>query len=475
MANTYAILNELLRSNSEIVSFQRRKINELATRDFPFYSADLISVLKKINKESDTIYENIQKTFESYQLKFKDKQFTPSTDPYESLLADLDDNIKLVWIINAIVHFMEHSSHENVSQSTVFLIDRLTRDFGVDSRFLLTPIFENNFTYRNIGEHIGDLIRDAFPNAKDILEKFPQNFSVISFPSIHRDNIIPTILLAHEVGHFFSNIKNLESRIYPEIKLDYSEFTNYINETILSEKEQISDQKTRTLVADNWEFLWKSIQSWIKELLADAIGFRLTGPVFVFMLSETLLSISHHSEMTDEHPPPSMRIKIILEQIEKKDFLKNLEGEHKKNLEELLEQISDFINTPSLPQENFLLQFVSNTVFTVIDKINEIVDEETKNFQYKNDQFTKDVPILMKKMDELIPPCEMGKESPADVISILNAGIIYKMTWMKNNKYNIENSIQRKEFERIINSLVLKAIELSVLNDMMLTHKPKDY
>jgi len=428
LANTYAILNELIRANSEIVSFQRKKIYELTTKDFPFNSADLISVLKKINIELNTVYENIQRTFESYQRKYKNKQFSPGADPYEDLLADFSDNIKLVWIINALVHFMEHSSHENVSQSTVFLIDRLTRDFGGDSRFLLTPIFENNFTYRNIGEHIRDLIHDAFPNSKDILEKFPQNFSVLSFPSIHRDNIVPTILLAHEVGHFFSNIKNLEKKVYPEIKLDYSTFTDYINKTVLKEKEQFSDQKTQTLIANNWEYLWKSIQSWIRELLADAIGFRLTGPVFVFMLSETLLSISHHSEMTDEHPPPSMRIKIILEQIEKKEFIKKLDEENKKNLQELMQQISDYIITPPIPQENFLLQFVFNTVSKVIDEINKIADGETQKFQYDTQHFINDVPNLMNKLNQMIPPCEMERETPADVISILNAGIIYKMT-----------------------------------------------
>jgi len=471
LAHPYAILNELLRSNSEIVTFQKNKINELATKDFPFDSKDLIDVLKAINKEIAKIFENLQQTFQDYQSKYTNVVFITGANPYEDLLVDLLNHIQLVWIINALIHFMEQSSHENVSQSAVFLIDRLTKNFSEDSKFLLTPIFENNFTYRNIGKHISDLIRDALPNAKEILAKFPENFSILSFPAIHRDNIVSNILLAHEVGHFFINIKNLEQKIFSKIQIDVIKFRNYINNSVLGKKSQITEQETQTIIADNWGFLTQSIQSWIRELLSDAVGFRLTGPVFVFMLSETLLSLSHHSIMTRRHPPPSMRIKIILDQIEKRSFIKNLKNGNKKNIEELLEQITDYVNTPKLSQENFLLEFVFESVSGVIDEINKIVDDETKNFQYSTQEFATNVPILMKKLDEIIPPCEIENEKPADVISILNAGIIYKMTWMKENKYNIKTVEERENLEKTVNALVLKAIELSVLDSMMLKHK----
>lgn len=62
---------------------------------------------------------------------------------------------------------------------------------------------------------------------------------------------------------------------------------------------------------------------------------------------------------------------------------------------------------------------------------------------------------------------------PANIISILNAGMIYKMTWMKDGRYKASKREDIENTERTINALVLRSIEMSILEQQMLEHLQK--
>ena len=107
-----------------------------------------------------------------------------------------------------------------------------------------------------------------------------------------------------------------------------------------------------------------------------------------------------------------------------------------------------------------------------LDLIRQESNTATNGFQYEPDRFGNEVFELLEKLKQYVPPCEIKRGKPANPISILNAGMIFILTW-KNYPPPITITSQENESEvvNIINSLVSKSIELSMIQDKMQEYK----
>ena len=383
MAASYVILGQIIRSSAEAAAFQKNKLKELTIKDFPFSdSNDFIKALKLINEEIISVFDGFRKQFDSLQVQ----KSTDNTAEYMELQASVILHTRLIWYFNLLVHYVEQTAREYVSQSTVYLVSHLTQLYtsrpifswdnvpgddvkklieflkqrltlqldnprvekvsdgkairiisGKDSLhilldenrkkaslimndgivyefickkekdqliiysgniiFLLTPTDEHNFEYTDIiGSTLRSIIR-IFPNSQMILDLLPENISVVSFPDIYRDNIVSNVLLAHEIGHFIINVRNLIPTIFEAVDFDEKMLDEYVTAIATSDVEGTKGQKKILdyVQAERLRIILKksvvgSITMWIEELLCDMIGFKLSGPVFAFGLGELLLS-----------------------------------------------------------------------------------------------------------------------------------------------------------------------------------------
>jgi len=581
LAASYVILGQIIRSSAEAAAFQKNKLKELSIKDFPFSdSHDFIKALKLINEEIISVFDGFRKEFDMLQ----SQGTVDNTSDYSELQHSVILHTTLIWYFNMVIHYVEQTAREYVSQSTVYLVSYLTQQFasrrlfawdsitsdeaknlidffklrlGVqldnpriektsngkairitsgdntidillddvrkkaillinDHRvyefiskeengksviysgnviFLLTPTDKHNFEYTDI---IGSTLKhvvQVFPNVQKILDLLPENVAVLSFPDIYRDNIVANILLAHEVGHFIINVRNLIPSIFDEVDFDEQMFEDYVNTVATSEVEgtkgqkkildYIQAEKLRTILKTS---VVRSIRGWIEELLCDMIGFKLSGPVFVFGLGELLLSSANHSVATNDYPSAAHRLKLILSEVDRLNFAGQVsDHDARAKLTRLLAGLRSYLTTPSPTQGNIfdktlpstfknqekLFEIVSKAVESVQDKIKSVADEVTEGMQYSASTFGRDIGILLKKLEETIPPCETEKGKPADIISILNAGIMYKMTWKDSGKFESSTKENIQDVEKDINALVLHSIEASVLQRELLNHLEK--
>jgi hypothetical protein len=478
LANPYAILNEFIRYNSEAASFQKEKIKELTVKDFPFSDSELfVNALRRINEEIIKKFDLLELNCQELHKRYDEDVLQDIDNTYNEIHEDLLFDSQLMWSIGELTHYVEASGREHVSQSTVFLVSYLTKQYEQSSSFFLTPLNEHNFQYRNLARRLRKLIKDSIPSAETILHDLRQNFSILSFPGIYRDNIVANILLAHEVGHFIVDTNKLESQITPKVRIDtfrLYEYSKRVASTpVDSRKKQpkISDFLDKEQIKTNIsKSLVLSIESWIRELLSDMIGFKLSGPVFIFALANELLSMFPHGLANNNYPPPSLRLKFILNEIEKCGYVAELGGGYKEAVKNLIEEIKSYIETPSLQSKDEFLHIVYDAINSVTSDINQVADKNTINMQYSPKSFGNDIPILLDKLMNIIPPCEISSNVPANIISILNAGMIYKMTWRKDQKYYAATVDDIEQTERTINALVLRSIEMSVLQQQCLNH-----
>ena len=74
---------------------------------------------------------------------------------------------------------------------------------------------------------------------------------------------------------------------------------------------------------------------------------------------------------------------------------------------------------------------------------------------------------LIKKLKRLIPPCEIEEGKPAHVISILNAGMIFRLKWksiLPKLSIHIQSKIESKLDLLVIRSVQQSEIEQELQN-----------
>lgn len=118
-------------------------------------------------------------------------------------------------------------------------------------------------------------------------------------------------ILAHEIGHAFSFIPNIEELIEAECGPLISQHLRSIRERV---------QRSREEIADIEYILSRSWYQWVSEIWADLFALRRVGPCFVDSEMFELITSDPFSPSMEasgrlyifSHPPPDVRIKILV-------------------------------------------------------------------------------------------------------------------------------------------------------------------
>ena len=456
MAGSYEVLKQLIHSTIQVANFQKIRLEELLAKEFPFkHSKSLIKTLLEFDTEIIKQLQGKEKTFNSIT-----KQ-----DDFENLRDSILTFMGLIWELNYIVHVVERSAREHVIESTVLLLEDLTKTFK-NAKFFLIPIFEHNYSYRDLKNYLTK-ITEILPNTKHVLSSLPDYLSVLQFPDIYRDNLVANSLLGHEVGHFIDDVFGITEKITPKALINKEKFENLLQQVKKDIESEMKGSlpefiKLEQVRVDLLTKINYSINRWIMELISDLVAFRLCGPVFLFALSEFLLSRHHPDYNSDKYPPASLRLGLLLEEFTDIGFADHIrEKENKDLVTELINGIKNYLDTS---KANHNTNIVYDTVVSIKSLIKREADNYTRGYQYEPKLFGEEVFKLIERLREFIPPCEIEYQKPSNLVSILNAGMIYRMTWRKNPPpLEVNKPEDSYLVEQIINSLVTKSIELSVI------------
>ena len=451
MATNNQALKILVKSSKQLLLLQIERLEQLSAKDFPYStSKEIIGLMHEIFKQILESIKNLEDQVETVK----------KSEEIKDIKTDLRLFTKFVFSQNETLNMLESSTREKVSQNTVFLIKYLTKKF-LPSKFLITAVFEHNFGITYWGKELQKAIKDMDVNISSYPK--PESFFILSFPAVYRDNLVANSILGHELGHFIIQDKFLLTGIKkPEVKYDTKLFKKLV-ETKIKEVEKGSHIPKNVIEAETKQYYNGKIKGevtfGIEEILSDLIGFRLFGPVMLFSLSEFLL-VDRPSFIIGKqgYPPPSMRLRILLEELDATGYISKIKDKNlKKILETIIDSIDCFIKNDGKTNYDLEGQIKMDAWTNIIPKLKTIANNITKEMQYSKDAFGKDMPILIEKLADLTPPCEREQGIPASLISILNAGMIFRIAWNKLTKKDL------KDIEPKIDSLVLRAAEQSII------------
>jgi hypothetical protein len=208
--------------------------------------------------------------------------------------------------------------------------------------------------------------------------------------------------------------------------------------------------------------------SWMEELFADAVGVCLFGPAFIFSFIEVLMPVSGLQNADEDHPPGAMRL-LWMEQLLRGPQLTGMIDAMPDGLRTRLDawitmSAEEFVNLKTLgaSAKDFagkLQSLVTDIVEALADSIRKAALAVCAKLIYSPSRFKDD---LSRYSDDLvlfgIPPVVAPPgQSVVGLATIFNVAQMVALERLEE----FRPGEARPEKERMLDDLVLKAVELA--------------
>lgn len=279
-------------------------------------------------------------------------------------------------------------------------------------------------------------------------------------------------IVAHEIGH----------ALYPKITWNITPDPQALAALIQGIRTRLN---VTVLNANARTLLQKTYLSWVEELAADAIAFRLTGPAAFFSLGEFFELLSGGYGLGIYHPANDLRRKILFDRISAGQGLTFADIFRKHTGQELTEDFNssllvatpdknqiflDLYATYSDTEVAAVLSELHDFIPSIVDQIYVRVDDHLQTNAadaiYSVSRFNDDLTKHLEAMLVAIPPIEDRVQGalplPTEFASILNVGWVVLLTKLRELRVKTRSAdaLSYEKLERL-HGLILKAVELS--------------
>lgn len=469
MAEKNAVIPSFIHTVKEAVFYNIDRLSQLRYKNYPFKSSkDFIEVMLKIH---EGLFDGLD-VLELEVLETSEKAEKNSAD----LLIRINRYGHLIGVLHSLLQILEVGSREYISQGSVVLMENITKIFESNSQFILLPMYEYNYTYQELVQPLKTMLKDVLPQIEDILSLFAKKFAVIGFPLVQKENVLLNSLIAHEIGHFINEEKQIVEGLMEKVSIDVKkveeiakEWSEWPGEIEPIELTRFIEFARIQAEIHRMATIW--ISNWLKELVSDVLAFHLIGPTYLFALANFLLTLIGVDEESGDYPPPRMRIKLLLDEFDEIGYSRtllcikkdNTIKEIAKKFVDITEDLGNFLSEIEEEERDKLSILVHDVIVKVIPELRKNVLNVIENRGYTSKRFFKEVFSLIPTLDSFVPPAEISSEKPAPPLSILNAGMLYEMLFIKNFYKILKASTPMNKLyaRHKLHQLTSKALELS--------------
>lgn len=476
MAEKSTLIQGFIHTIEETIFYHKERLSQLQFKDYPFEaSKDFIGVMSRIHEE-------LLKVLDSLELEVLEKARKGETIPEEVLIRTKRYG-QLVGVLHSILQILEMGSREYISQGSVVLMESITKHFGSNSRFILLPLYEYNFTYQDLTQPLKMMLKDVLPDIEEITSPFAKKFAVIGFPLVQKENILLNSLIAHEVGHFVNEEKQIVEGLMNKVKIDVKkveeiakEWSRWPGEGGEIELTKFIELTTIKAGVHKMATIW--VSNWLKELVSDVLAFHLFGPAYLFALTDFLLTLTGVDEESSDYPPPRTRINLLLNEFNKMGYpatLRRIKTKDKKmkkvaaQFVDTAEAIGGFLSEIEEEEKEKFSILIHDSVTNVISQLRKTIHNVVGTNEYTPQRFAKEVFSLILPLASFVPPAEMSAEKPAAPISILNVGMLYEMLLMEDlyKMLKADTPAEKLYARHKLHQLTSKALEVGDIQSSM--------
>ncbi len=358
-------------------------------------------------------------------------------------------------------------------------IERIAKKLLGESQFIFNSVRQLNYSLLPVGQTLRDEF--ALMGLQEILVRsgLTPILHQVDVAAAPPGGVLCHAILAHEIGHALYVAHRAEDRLVSTAVLP-EQYVIDIAARDFPTVERLTDGSSRPiqLVLSQMreaQLLWtrarlkKIVVQWLEELYCDAVGVVLLGPAYVCAMGEMAVVGGDIDRATESHPPDRLRLDFALRVlIQSDDRGMNYKSMRDKRalpaLASMLAPWKSLLDTaPSVQAEleaDAARATIDGSRSAVIQEVTRTIPAE---HQFRRTRFQHDVPQLVEKLLNGIPPTERIVKRPwridaADLPSILNAGwVVYVKSHLSNDSPFDASAMNR--FQR----LMTKSLEDSEL------------
>ena len=379
----------------------------------------------------------------------------------EELETRLHRVTNLIPFLHLLLGFVDGSDVHRSPGQLIPTLRRYTQSILPMSEIVVSSKPELNYSIHDIAGPLRELFLGTSVEASCAL--LPDLLFMVNIPAVESGQILIHGVLAHELGHALYDKQEIAKGLLPKIKLNedlVKKLAKMMYENQLKQGNPTPELRLRKQVTQE---ITGRVNGWVKELCSDAIGIRLFGPALFFAALHLLISFTHIDESSLTHPPPRLRVRLMLR------MLKQLYTVNEWHAE--LQSFSgdwDQVAAGQMSGANAYDQLALDTINDpALDLISEASATATSAARcYTSERFVRDITDLVPLFLNHVPPGEIGpytRSTPVELASIINAGWhVYLCDFDAFRKtLHPSDGGSRPAATTKLHELVLKAIEIS--------------
>jgi hypothetical protein len=262
---------------------------------------------------------------------------------------------------------------------------------------------------------------------------------VFNLPALDPANVLLSPILAHEVGHTLVTHAQLLTEIFNNV--DLNKLNDLFGDCL--KRDQSGDPAA-----------WKNqLNSWVRELVCDALALALTGPSFLYASAAFLPAPSPGA--LGSHPYAADRLRLSVEQLKALGWGDYLAAATPTILM-WVESLQRATPPPATPQEEFMRGAVSLLAPAVAkvarDHVDPVLDPE---------DYASISPELLELMEEGIPPSKLSSGIPSPWQIVLGGWEVGL-----RNRGDAPPSVGELVGDRGLRDFLVKSIELARVSSL---------
>ncbi|MDZ4063467.1 MAG: hypothetical protein U1E22_02260 [Coriobacteriia bacterium] len=160
---------------------------------------------------------------------------------------------------------------------------------------------EYNYYYSPIGRLLKEVLESG-----GLTTYVNEKFGVVAFPKSESGSTLKCTLLAHEVGHYIYDFRQLDAEVVQAATHsgDWQRAEACLTTQFIDAKGQLQLDQPRM------QHYWSIVFSWLQEFASDRIAIHLLGPAFVLAWLDYTVAMDDNGD-GETHPSPANRIDVL--------------------------------------------------------------------------------------------------------------------------------------------------------------------
>lgn len=270
---------------------------------------------------------------------------------------------------------------------------------------------------------------------------------VVFFPPQETQTVLLHSLFTHELAHSAIFEHNLVAEVLrghlgeKAFKADFAALVKWLEH----------NRKLRTAEAEIE--LANNLTSWITELLCDAIAIEYLGPTYLLAFAAIVLSTSW-SEPNQTHPPTTLRIRAMLNQLRLRGWEPGLKSAIPKTFG-WLDGVGGLTHQSSSPLEKFLVDWTDRFAADVRASAASQLGPDA----YTPGDYDSVSQEVMELLSRQILPSQLKDGAPIDRRTIFLAGWLQVFELYEDSPSSISKGVANDEFQDFLGT----AMEMSAI------------